>query len=251
MFIDPENLRFWNAGRQNAGQQQARKIGLRTLALVCLSVFCGCIFEMHQQGPVILFMGNSITLNLPVPDLAWSGHWGMAASSMDNDYVHQTTRILKEKGLALEPIIAQRNCPDCDGALDEQIHNMEQVRKLKPHYVVVQLSEHSGDIELRSGKMTAQYFKLLSGLRAAGVLHVYCLGSWGEKAANDPHNEGIWQALKAFPEYAFVDISRVAADTANYGDTKLFGNAAVLWHPGDGGMLGIAQVLSQAIWESQ
>lgn len=172
----------------------------------------------------------------------------MAATGLEKDYVHQTSRLLREKGLDLEPIIADRNCPNCDGAIDEQIHNMAQVRQLQPRYVVVQLSEHSGEIELRSGKMTAQYMQLLQALREAGVPHVYCLTSWGEKDLNEPHNQSIIQTLKNFSDYSLVDISAVAADKANYGDSTAFSDGAVLWHPGDQGMLGIAQTLSEAIW---
>ncbi|MDB5048227.1 MAG: hypothetical protein JWO30_1298 [Fibrobacteres bacterium] len=248
-----ENLRFWSVGRREAGMRPSKVVGVRAFAVTsfCLALFSGCVFETRRQGPSILFMGNSITRNLPVPSLDWTGDWGMAATALDRDYAHQTVRLLKEKGLELEMTLADRNCPDCDGAIDEQIHNMDQVRRLHPRYVVLQLSEHSGEIELRSGKMTDQYRRLLQGLKDAGVPHVYCLSSWGEKDVNGPHATGILMALKDFPEYAYVDITPVATDTLNYGDSTLFTDVAVRWHPGDRGMLGIAETLSGAIWEDR
>ena len=210
-----------------------------------------CVFETRTEAPKVLFMGNSITYNRPVPEIGWDGAWGMAASARDSDYVHQTVRLLAERGLAVEAHVADRDCPDCDGAIDEQIHNMDQVERLKPRYVIVQLSEHSQEIELRSGKMTEQYRKLLRGLDSLGVPHVYCLGTWSEAAEEGPYAQAIHYAVREFPGVRYLSIRHVSADPANYGDPALFGDTGVLWHPGDKGMLGIARVIADAIWEDR
>lgn len=225
--------------------------GLLVLLALAALVLGSCMFATATQAPRILFMGNSITLNRPFPDVGWNSNWGMAATAQDKDYMHQTLRLLKERGLELEGHIADRDCPECDGALDEQIHNMDQVERLKPRYVVVQLSEHSGDIELRSGKMTGQYRRLLKGLTDLKVPNIYCLGSWGEKDAEGPHAVAIGYALRDFPSVRFLPIHQVSADPANYGDTALFKDPGVLWHPGDAGMLGMAKVLADAVWEDR
>ncbi len=213
-----------------------------------LTGFWGCLFDTHYQAPRILFMGNSLTLSPKIPERNWTHVWGMAASALEKDYVHQTATILKGMGMDAEPIIANRPCPQCDGGIDEQIHNMDQVRKLRPRYVVVQLSEHSGEIEIRSGKMARQYHDLLAALADAGVPHVYCLGSWGEKSIDDLHNQGILYGMGGFANARFLDISSISADTASYADTTVSTDLAVRWHPGDQGMRRIAETVADAVW---
>lgn len=228
-----------------------RRAAVWAAAIVAGALAAACVFETRTEAPKVLFMGNSITLNQPVPELGWNHAWGMAASARDSDYVHQTVRLLAERGLAVEVHLADRDCPDCDGAIDEQIHNLDQVERLKPRYVIVQLSEHSQEIELRSGKMTEQYRRLLQGLAALEVPHVYCLGSWGEIEDEGPYAQAIHYAVRDFPGVRYLSIRHVSADSSSYGDTALFSNPGVLWHPGDKGMLGIARVIADAIWEDR
>lgn len=248
MRIPRSEIRFWNptadAWRRAAG---AIALAFATLGTPFLP---GCVFETERKGPVILFMGNSITFNSmdTAAGAEWHGNWGMAASALDKDYVHRTVTRLKDKGMDVDARIGERNCVPCDGAIDEQAHAVEQLRRLRPRYAVVQLSEHSFDIELRSGKMTAQYKSLLRLLRDEGVPHVYCLGAWGEKSPDDARATAIKAALWDYPEYRFLDISGLVKDTLNYGDTTMFSNPFIAWHPGDRGMDGIASVIAEAVW---
>ncbi len=45
----------------------------------------------------ILFLGNSLTLHGPKPEIQWTGNWGMAASAQDKDYVHLLTAAINAR----------------------------------------------------------------------------------------------------------------------------------------------------------
>ena len=60
------------------------------------------------QGIKVLFIGNSITRHGIKEDIGWYTDCGMAASSIDKDYVHQTVRMLEEKYGKVQFCIAQR-----------------------------------------------------------------------------------------------------------------------------------------------
>ncbi len=56
-------------------------------------------FDATKKGPRVLFVGNSITLHGPRPQIGWTNNWGMAASARDKDYVH----VLQKKIAAVQP----------------------------------------------------------------------------------------------------------------------------------------------------
>lgn len=55
----------------------------------------------------VLFFGNSITRHEPNADIGWHGDWGMAASSIDKDYVHLVVAELDKKYGKVDYCIAQ------------------------------------------------------------------------------------------------------------------------------------------------
>jgi hypothetical protein len=45
-------------------------------------------FGKENGSPRVLYVGNSITRHGPKPDIGWTNDCGMAASSIEKDYVH-------------------------------------------------------------------------------------------------------------------------------------------------------------------
>lgn len=48
------------------------------------------------EGVRVLYVGNSITKHSPKPEIGWTNNCGMAASSIENDYVHLIQAKIKE-----------------------------------------------------------------------------------------------------------------------------------------------------------
>lgn len=54
-------------------------------------------FEFKKgNGLKILFVGNSISLHSVKPEIGWNNKWGMAASSIDKDYIHVLMKKIDE-----------------------------------------------------------------------------------------------------------------------------------------------------------
>ena len=55
------------------------------------------LFNDVEGGVRVLFLGNSITLHEIKPEIGWCNNWGMAASKMENDYVHLVVKGLEAR----------------------------------------------------------------------------------------------------------------------------------------------------------
>ncbi len=67
----------------------------------------------------ILYIGNSITLHSPAPDIGWHGCYGMAASCEENDYLHVLNRKLEDTGKTV--VWKCRNAADYEGDADKNL----------------------------------------------------------------------------------------------------------------------------------
>jgi hypothetical protein len=221
---------------------------LFAIAGFTLALGTGCLFDTRFQAPTLLFLGNSITLHDSLPQIGWRQQSGMAATTLDSDYVHFTIRDLQLRGIRAQIEYGMRDCDVCDGPIDEHRQNIATVlRHTKPRWVVVQLGENMNALEVQTGKLTLQYRQLLFDLRAGGTYPIFCVSNWNETSLSDLHNAAIQRAMNSISGIHFVDITSVAADSQNYADTSRYLDPGVRWHPGNRGMSAMAAILSDSI----
>ena len=207
----------------------------------------------NMKANSILFLGNSITMHQPEADLnpAWTGNWGMAASSQANDYVHLLAGAINGRtggNLSIVP-----TAPDGTNLASANVVNIADIFErgyatysnsqlqpqinAKPDMVVLQFGEN-----MNMGTFNATTFKssletLVTGLEASSnptiVITSFILES-------NPTVDAIKQQVCAEdPAHrVFVDLSSVYQNSANIGN---YG------HPNDQGMALIANTIYNAM----
>jgi len=191
----------------------------------------------------ILFLGNSITHNAPVPDLGWYGDWGMAASSQANDYLHivmsklsicfaSTSFDYKEQTLAIW---------ERDFSTDLTI--FPQILDYNPDILIVRLGENVNEDSAKSNNYYAALTKMIKFYATDSTKVVITGVVW-----TSAYKDSIQKSVAHDNGWQFVDFKNIRADSGNYA-YGLFTNASVAAHPSDAGMKAIALALYQKIQE--
>jgi hypothetical protein len=189
----------------------------------------------------VLFIGNSITLHPPAPEIGWYGDWGMAASSKDKDYVHCIIEKLKEKNIPAEFII--RNMADYERTFWEyDLKNLKEIRDFNADIIIMRIAENVNDDDAVKKNFGEYYNELINYFNASGKAMVICTsGFWYNKNIN----EQIKKVAK-LNNYIFVDITMLSSDEANMAK-KEFAHEGVGAHPSDEGMKNIANIIFDSI----
>ena len=195
----------------------------------------------------ILFLGNSITLHGPKPDIGWTGNWGMAASAEDKDYVHLVTRALAEQTGAA-PQIMVRNIADFErnyATYDVDLE-LKDCFAFDPDLVILAIGENVP--ALGTEDATAQFKKgVMSLLRVAMAkrhpLLVVRSSFWADATKDDI----LAQACQEVGGI-FVNAGPLGRQPANAARSeRSFTHDGVAIHPGDQGMKALAEAIVQGI----
>ncbi|MEZ5329604.1 MAG: hypothetical protein R3F19_31545 [Verrucomicrobiales bacterium] len=193
----------------------------------------------------VLFLGNSITLHAPAPNIGWTGNWGMAASSEDKDYVHLLTSKIAKAAGGDHPRTMVRNIADFERGYGEfeTAARLKEELAFEADIVVIAIGENVAEIrsEPEAEKFSTAIKGLLSEIKTHGKPAIFVRSSFWPNAAKDD----ILRDVCAAEGGTFVDIGPLGSDAAN--KAPEFEHAGVAAHPGDRGMAAIADAIFEAI----
>jgi lysophospholipase L1-like esterase len=249
-----------------------------------LIALCLALFSMGsargQEFQKILFLGNSITLHGPKPDIGWTNNWGMAASSADKDCVHRITQGLKKKdGTLPQTLIKNIAGFERQYTTFDTSALVKEARQFNPDLIVVgigenvrwlgtDLSKHikdaakfnsnqpGGAVDASAKALTADEAKvqfknslarLLNDIRADRSPKIVVRSCFFTDAAKD---EALRQACVEVGGI-FVPLGGLNKDESNLARSERpYKHAGVGGHPGDKGMRAIADAVLGALRSS-
>lgn len=195
----------------------------------------------------VLFLGNSITLHGPAPDIGWRGNWGMAASSQEKDYVH---RLLERIGQSanVRPIVKVKNIAEFERRLEgfNVQEGLKEELAFEADLVVVAIGENVSALTTDEAKARyrAAFVGLLAELKKHGRPALFVRSSFWA----DPAKDEIMKSVCQDGGEVFVDIGKLGRDESNFARSeRKIEHAGVAAHPGDKGMEAIADEIWTAI----
>ena len=200
------------------------------------------VFGKYENGEKIIkiaFIGNSITLHGIAESIGWTHESGMAASKLENDYVHLLIeKIALSKNVSIEYAIVntadfERNFEVFDYA------KLSRIIEFSPDYVIFQQGENisSNDIKEKYDLFIDKYTKLIKNFDKSKK--IVCLPFWYDKNKISAITE-----VAINTESFLIDLSHLGngLDARNYASSEInYSHKGVSMHPGDYGMQNIAQ----------
>lgn len=200
---------------------------------------------VNQGGNIrVLFVGNSITRHEPKPEIGWNHDWGMAASSLEKDYVHVTVKLLEEKYGKVDYCVANCGEWELNYFKDEVIENWKVARDFNADLIIIRIGENIWNaheffdkypLEPHFSKMI-EYFKLNEKARVI-VTDLF----W----ENDVINEAIYKAVEK-GGYTLVRLADLGGENENKALGQ-FWHEGVAIHPSDKGMEKIARRIAEKL----
>jgi hypothetical protein len=201
--------------------------------------------DNHPVFQNVLFVGDSITHHGPAASLAWTGNWGMAASSESADYVHLFIKRLTDSQQTTPNVLIMA---EGGGTVSGQLTQSSQMTDFHADLAVIQMGENDHDMTDTGFKQP--YEQLITSIRLGNPnCKILCLGTWGPPSGDVEADALIRKACDDC-NARFVDIHSVVEDpSAAAAAEHRFTNDGVNWHPSDKGMSGYASLLWAALNE--
>ena len=216
------------------------------LALIVLFSF-STTASAQAQPQRILFVGNSLTSHGPKADIDWHGNWGMAATSLDKDYVHVVTKALATKQ-GTTPVIMIKNVADFERAHVgyDIAGKFADAAAFKADLIILCIGENVAALKTpeAQAKYQEQVTALLKTLQSKPKAQIIVRSSFWANTAKDTAMRQACETVGG----TFVDISALSKDEKNYARSERpYKHAGVAHHPGDRGMAAIAEEIVKAV----
>ena len=188
------------------------------------------------KGKRVMFVGNSITLHGVKEDIGWFNRCGMAASSLDKDYVHVVMSKVLEKDSDASFCICQ--AAGWERAYKDGMAAMEKyvaARDFEADVIIMRIIENCRGSEYEPEIFFEQYGEFINYLNKTGKAKVILTtGFW--KHPGDKEIMAVGEKY-GYPTIYLGDLGEDDAMMAK----DLYEHKGVGMHPGDKGMENIAE----------
>lgn len=201
------------------------------------------VFGKKGTGKRILFLGNSITRHGPNASLGWLSDWGMAASSVEKDYVHRTMA----RALAKDPDVSFLVGQISPWERHYWVENFFEERfpeliEYNADIIVLRAIENVPAEELENHDFRAAVKSLIDTLNPDGTAKVVLTSAFWPAGERDR----AMLDVAAKYGYRFVHLGDLGVRD-EYTAKGLFEHSGVAAHPGNKGMDEIARRIFFAI----
>ena len=192
----------------------------------------------------VLFFGNSITRHEPAPHIGWHGDWGMAASSIDKDFVHLVVDELDRVYGKVDYCIAQGSKWEREYLNTDEVLNEVYIkaREFDADIIIVRIGENITAKEHLKVNCKPYFDKAVKFLIKNENAKVIVTDMFWYTVYND--------CLREVAEergYTFCHLTDLEEDESNMA-IGLFEHDGVAHHPGDLGMRRIADRILEKIF---
>lgn len=193
----------------------------------------------------VLFFGNSITRHEPAPHIGWYGDWGMAASSIDNDFVHLIVKELDKRFGTIDYCIAQgskwERAYTRTGEVMQEIYS--KAREFDADIIIVRIGENITPEEHLKVDCKPAIDEAIRYLIKSDNAQVIVTDMFWYAIYNDAFRE-----IAEERGYTFCHITDLEEDERTMAK-GLFEHQGVASHPGDYGMRCLADRILDKITE--
>lgn len=200
-------------------------------------------FGYGQGGKKILILGNSITRHAPNESLGWFGDWGMAASAREKDYVHLLKDKLDRTGKPYELFV--RQMADWEQSLNDgktDLFRYRDCRDVRADIVVYRLTENIKSEFVSPERYCAAVEEMLRYVCPENATVIFTSSFWKYDAF-----DGVTEQLAKNRNMPFVYLGDLG-ERDDMRATGLFSHVGVACHPGDAGMVAIADRIWQTLF---